>query len=276
MALTINIKNAVKFALVCVILIVILLVNTPTSKVLAVSSITLSNPNTTSITDPNNEVEMDVLINIDVTDGTKYFLRGVFFRENSSNYCGYTWNGSNWFSGPYSSNDGWKNFPSIQIASNTAQMKLKAKLNSDDSGCKETGTYNFKVQRFTESGSGNFDTQNQLTLNVSLPTQTPTPSPSSTPEPTQKPSSTPNPTTQKPTPTKTLTPTKPSPTKDAQKSLSIQATGFVLGEETTPTPMEEKKEQSGFPFAIIMIALGGLLLTGAAVYAGILKKRKQI
>lgn len=127
---------------------------------------------------------------INAPDGTNYYLRGVFYKEGSNNYCGYTWNGNDWFSGPYSTDERWKKFLSVTIASDSAQTTLKAKLDITDSGCKESGTYKFKVQRFTQSGNGTFDGQNEQTLQILIPTSVPTATPTVRASPTQKPSTT--------------------------------------------------------------------------------------
>jgi len=51
-----------------------------------------------------------VALNINTGNDTVYYLRGVFFKPNTSSYCGYTWNGDTWFAGPYSTDSGWKKF----------------------------------------------------------------------------------------------------------------------------------------------------------------------
>lgn len=141
------------------------------------------------------EFVVNSTLSIQAADGTNYFLRGVFYKEGSSNYCGITWNGSEWFSGPYSTNEGWKKFLKVTMANNTWQGELKARIDKEDSGCSQSGMYKFKIQRFNEgSGSSNFDDQNELSVNIMIPTPTNTPTPTSKPTPTLKPTSTPKPT----------------------------------------------------------------------------------
>jgi hypothetical protein len=141
------------------------------------ATININAPSTNSVSETNWEYQANVDLTIDVTNGTVYYLRGVFHKDGTSNYCGYTWNGSEWYSGPISSNEGWKKFLSITIASNSASTILKTKFDPTQSGCKETGNYKFKVQRYTVSGSSSFDTQDELSVEVNVPTPFPTATP---------------------------------------------------------------------------------------------------
>src|SRR5205085_2761454 len=135
-----------------------------------------------------------VKLSVSITDGTEYYLRGVFYQPGTSNYCGSTWNGTSWFNGPYSSGEGWKNFLKATISNNSWEGDLQAKLDTSDTGCQASGTYNFKVERFTSSGSGNFDAQTEQSVAIIVPTFTPTPTPTPKPEPTHTPTFTPKPT----------------------------------------------------------------------------------
>ncbi|MBI4990743.1 hypothetical protein HZB96_01460 [Candidatus Gottesmanbacteria bacterium] len=175
-------------------LIIILFFVFPTS--IFAASITLNDGTPTTISDFNQEYQVNVSLSINADDGTVYYLRGSFYQSGTNNYCGYTWNGSSWFNGPYSSNEGWKNLLQVTISSSSASAILKAKLDSNDNACKDSGNYNLKVQRFTQGGSGTFDPQNEQSLTVNIPTPTPTVTPSPTPlSPTNtpSPSSTPQP-----------------------------------------------------------------------------------
>ncbi len=156
----------------------------------------------------DQEFIVSTMLSIQAGDGTSYYLRGVFYKEGTSNYCGITWNGSDWFSGPYSSNEGWKKFLKVTVSNNTWNGELKAKIDNEDSGCKDSGVYKFKIQRFNEgSGSSTFDDQNELSVNIVIPTSTPTPSLTPKPSPTSKPTPTPKATpTVKPQPINTNTP----------------------------------------------------------------------
>ncbi len=194
----------------------------------------------------SDEYNVNITFSIQQPDGTKYYLRGVFYKPDTSDYCGYTWNSSSWFSGPIT--DGWKNFLPITILGSSWSGQLKTKIDTTDSGCKDSGSYNFRVQRFTDnSNSGTFDSQNALTLAVAIPTPTPTPmntpmqTPTNTQPQTNTPTSSPT-TTNTPTFMPTKTPTRrPSPSSTPSDTPTPQAssTGEVLSlsdtENATPT-----------------------------------------
>lgn len=147
----------------------------------------------------DSELVFKISLSINTSDATPYYLRGTFYKSGTSNYCGFTWNGFSWYSGPYSSNEGWKNFQKIVTKDNRWEGEVKAKIDSSDSGCKESGEYKFKIARFTESGSSSFDSQGELSFAFVIPTPTPTVTP--TPSPTPTSAATPTPKT-----SKTLTP----------------------------------------------------------------------
>ncbi|HUD09612.1 MAG TPA: hypothetical protein VMR77_02330 [Patescibacteria group bacterium] len=163
---------------------------------------------------------------INAANGTVYYLRGVFY-QTAGNYCGYTWNGNNWYNGPYSVNNGWQQLLAVTVNQSSWSGQLKAKIDPSDGNCQNSGNYYFKVQRYTGGGSGSFDDQNSLSVNISIPTPTPTPIPTDTPTPT--PTQTPTPTS-KPTATPASKPTqKPLPT--IAEDVVATDTG-VLGESS--------------------------------------------
>lgn len=177
----------------------------------------------------DSELVFKISLTINTTDETSYYLRGVFYKSGTSNYCGFTWNGSSWYSGPYSSNEGWKNFQKVTIEDNKWEGEIKTKIDSSDSGCKESGEYKFKISRFTESGSSSFDTQDEKTFTFVIPTPSPTPSPSPSSAPTTISSSkttktsVPSPTEKKTTASSNSTSTVATPTV-ATKDLIINST----------------------------------------------------
>jgi len=245
----------------------------------------------TSLASADEEFQVNLSLTVNNADNKTYYLRGVFEQTGSENYCGYTWNGRNWFSGPYSSNDGWKSFLPVTVISSTWSGELKARINTSDSGCRVSGNYFFKIQRFTESGSASFDTQNELNLSIIIPTVTPTP------EPTVKPTHTPS-STQTPYPNPTSTPksypsqvnpsstiylinTKPyssllSKQAEADPNTASSSPTSVLGiqsEETSqPGPVTDESKPSYKPL-IISFSLIGLGL--ASLSAGMLMKNRQ-
>jgi len=250
-----------------------------------VFAVSLTNQSDQTTLTAGEEFLVNTTLNINSDNGTIYYLRGVFYKVGTEHYCGYTWNGTNWYNGPYTTGEGWKNLLLVQISEASWSGILKAKIDQGDSNCSDSGEYKFKIQRYTVGGTATFDTQNELVVNVQIPTSTPTPTltptptstsptPTSTPEPTSTPTPTLTPTPQPPTPTPT---TKPSltPTSTPIPSLTPTPTGGVLGEETASesgfynltdqeiTPIENISTASGetegkreFLFPILTAILG--------------------
>lgn len=181
----------------------------------------------------NDEFNVNINFFISSPNGTTYYLRGAFY-QTVGNYCGFTWNGSNWYNGPYSVNNSWQQLLPITVNQGSWSGQLKTRMDTSDGNCQTSGNYYFKVQRYTAGGSSSFDEQNALSLVASIPT--PTPIPTSTP--TLKPSDTPIPTS---TPTTVKTPT---PTVFKQTSPTIKITSDVLSESTKASgikPTDKKK-----------------------------------
>ncbi|OGG02494.1 hypothetical protein A2W14_01700 [Candidatus Gottesmanbacteria bacterium RBG_16_37_8] len=144
------------------------------------ASINLDSPNLSILADINSEYEINVVLSINAADNTRYYLRGIFYKEGTNKYCGYTWNGQNWFNGPYSAAQGWENLPSVSVSSDSGKIKIKAKLDINDSDCQSQGIYGFKIQRYTQGGSAIIDDQNEQRLEVKVLYATPTSNPTTT------------------------------------------------------------------------------------------------
>ncbi|MCX6705055.1 MAG: hypothetical protein NT162_01815, partial [Candidatus Woesebacteria bacterium] len=71
------------------------------------SSITLSSSQT-SILAPDEEFVVNVNLSVSTSNSTVYYLRGEFYQQGTFSYCGFTWNGTGWYNGSYTSN-GWVN-----------------------------------------------------------------------------------------------------------------------------------------------------------------------
>lgn len=237
-----------------IIVIGVLLIFLLPQKVFAASFFT-QNPDKTNI-GINDEISVSTNLSINVSDGTQYYLKGVFYKPGTSNYCGYIWNGSGWYS------DGWANFLPITVQNASWSGMLKIKVDPSDSGCKESGNYLFKVQRFTSSGNSSIasDDQNDIQFVITVPTATPitvpTATPTKVPTPTSTPIKTPTPIKSEPIPTSAnsspsfgLSPTRTFAPAIKNKSNA----GEVLGTSTnknneSPTPEALIKGESGSIF----------------------------
>ncbi len=266
---------------------------------IAEAAFTLIKPNQSDIKDAD-DYSVSLEFSIEQADDTKYYLRGVFYKEGTSDYCGYTWNGSGWYKGPYTSGDGWKNFLPISIKNSTWSGILKSKIDTGDSGCRESGVYGFKIERFTESGSPNFDNQNEVRVNIMIPTPTHTPQPTHTPMPTDKPTPTvkpdpsATPTTVKvnslmtnvitgiPSNTPRISPMVSKADKDQNHNDTKNSEVSVLG--SMDDGIGTNASESGFTrssgkylaIALSFIGLGFAILTGVSVWRIADKKRQSI
>lgn len=250
------------------------------------ASVTLTNLSSDKISSTDQEVEVSVKLTIDVATGTNYYLRGVFYQDGTHNYCGFTWNGSEWYSGPYTVNEGWKKFLPVSIASSSAETDLKAKLDQQDSGCKQSGTYKFKVERFTSSGSGSFDSQNELTYLIDIPTISPAPSASPTVKPSAVvkssatvkplPTNTPGKSSASSTPVSVATNTPAVKISAGQTAISSTISQAVLGitaDAVTPSiiasvTLFHPQLLSTKHTAAVLIGISGLLfiISGGIIY----------
>lgn len=238
-----------------------------------------------------SELLFKIAFSISSADDTAYYLRGVFYKSGTSNYCGITWNGANWYSGPYSSNDGWKNFQKIIIKDGKWEGDVKVKIDNTDTGCKESGEYKFKLQRFTESGSSNFDTQDEKTFTFVIPTATPTITPTLAATPTSPPTATPK-TTKTPTPgpteKKTTMAVSPTASPSNKNDSNTQATSSALKEEVlgsedaaisnTPKPLEENNKTIASNSKLlpkIMISAGAAILIITCGILAYLKYKRE-
>jgi hypothetical protein len=244
----------------------------------------------TSLVSPNDEYTIDVTLSINSSES--YYLRGVFYKPGTTDYCGFTWNGNDWFSGPYTSNEGWKKFLPITLANNTWTGQVKAKIDSTDNGCKDTGEYKFKLQRFTALGGGTFDDQTEQSVQITIPTQTPTPSPTTEPTKTPTPTKAPTP-TDTPVPSKvpSVKPTVSSGPSEAAtvKKLSVDqitpTRSFVLGEKTAeekallhlePSPLIQGQEHTTLSIGTIFVGIGAFFLIACGILAYYTWKKKTI
>jgi hypothetical protein len=252
------------------------------------SSVVLSSQQTNlSVAD---EFLVNVGFNISSSDGTSYYLRGVFFKEGTSNYCGYTWNGNSWYNGPYSGS-GFGQLLTITVYQGSWSGQLKAKIDSVDAGCQSSGAYSFKIQRYTSGGSSSFDGQNSLAVAISIPTPTFTPTPTLvlTPTPTRTPTIIPSSTPtsiqlQKTTSTqinnsRSITPAKIVAINTDESSKASVLGSFADGESNSPTKKTLiKAEGKAFvlpPVFYVICGLGILVIACGILLFREWKKQKN-
>lgn len=239
-----------------------------------------------TVTSTEQDVTVNVTLHINQKDDEKYYLRGVFFIPGTSDYCGYTWNGTGWYAGPVSSGEGWKNFLEVKISDSSWSGILRAKPDQSEKCCKNNGTYAFKLVRYTVSGSASSEESNLLSFGIAIPTSTPTPVPTEKPEeptavpsvrpsmtPTSIPTATPDPTAM---PKNSVLPAAAEPTPKKSVVIDLQASGAGLPGTPDVLPASivgasdsaGKKNRSLQPYIISLLLMGfGLaLLSGVTVW----------
>jgi len=91
---------------------------------------------------------------------TTYYLKGCFY-QITTNYFGFTWNGIEWIG----NSDSYLKQPSVTTDSEgAATINLKIKVDTNDSGFAGPGNYNFKVARYTPSGSLSWSSDFPITI----------------------------------------------------------------------------------------------------------------
>ncbi len=239
----------------------------------------------------NDTFSASVNLAINGSSGNIYYIKGVFSHSDTlTSYLGYTKN----------NNGDWRNddeadktqYYKVTMDSNGEwNGSIEFKLDTQDSSFKGSGNYNFKLGRYTSSGTSPTWCTSEATpcdsatiavvvpTSTPTPTLTPTPSPTNTPTPTKSP--TPTPTTKPtatptslPSPTKTPTPkptsSTPSPTQASILGISQSSSQSVLGDsdeknrEQTKVvvPGESKSKAIGIVFiflGIIFLSLCGIV-----------------
>lgn len=250
----------------------------------------------------SDSFSVNVTLSISGSSGNSYYIRGAFSHsESPTAYFGYTKNNQgNWYNGsPF---DKTQYFQVIMDPDGQWSGTVEVKLDTSDSGYKGSGTYNFKLGRYTTGGSTsawcNTDTVSCTIANISVVAPTPTVTPTLTPTMTPAPIPT-SVLTNTPTPTRTPTPTK-SPTPTLKPTLFITPTSIeptdevmptsVLGESTESegrddqkssktTPLKEAKvlgvQTDNLSRILIGIGLIFLIACGALVFRTYMRNKKD-
>ncbi len=199
------------------------------------------------------------------------YIRAVFF-PSGTNYFGYTQNQVGDWINQSSDKTKFLLLSSADLASGTYSGILKDKIDPADSAYTGTGSYNFKLIRYTPTCSKSGET-NSVAISV-VSVSTPTPLPTSTTVNTQKPSNTktptPAPTLTKtpiqistpiptPKPTITNTPLTPTPTFTELFTPVLATTSAVETIDNHPTPKTNPLGLFIVGLGIVIIGFGGFL-----------------
>ncbi|MEK7551053.1 MAG: hypothetical protein AAB532_00415 [Patescibacteria group bacterium] len=205
---------------------------------------------------------VNVNLQINNSSGNIYYIKGVFAHTDTpSSYLGYTKNNNgDWQNDDQS--DTTQYYKVTMDSDNQWSGQIEFKLDTQDSSFKGSGNYNFKLGRYTETGTNVTWCLSESTpcesvvINVvaptptltptltptPIPTNTLTPTKSPTPTPTIKPTTTITPTSV-PSSTKTPTPkttSSPTPTITSVLDISQSPSQSVLGDSDNEKPTQTK------------------------------------
>lgn len=189
-------------------------------------SVTISNT-------PATISEESFSVNVQISGAqaiTTNYLRVDLYTPGTTNYFGYTFNGSNWYSG----SDHTQFFMISIDDEGSWEGTVQGKVDLSSSKFKGSGDYNLKVRRYTAGGG--YTWSNEVPLVITSSTSTPTSTLTPTPTPTTKPTPTPTPkpaATAKPNPSPTTKPTILTQTTPGKTPTSV--VGEILGEEKIAT-----------------------------------------
>ncbi len=212
------------------------------------------------------------------TTGTNY-LRIDLFKDQTSNYFGETYNGSDW----YGSSTYTQYLPITIVSGTFWSGTMQGRFGSPSSGDYDgAGTYKMRIRRYTSGGGTTTSEANAsaVTVAIAIPTSTPTLAPA-TPTPTASPpTNTPTPIkTPTPTPSNTPTPTpslKPTLTATPSVSISVvlgQATNSATITPEAPSPTVEVLGSYGDNTGKVLMGIGLLLLAGCGILVFRMYKR---
>lgn len=231
---------------------------------------------------------VNVILSVSGSAGKSYYIRSAFSHPDSpSSYFGYTKNNAGtWYNGTPTID--YTQFYKV-VMDNSGQWtgSIETKTDSTSTAFKGTGAYNFKLARYTETGSGPTWCESEATgctivsISIAAPTSTPTPTPTPTNTPTPTKTPTPTPTTKPTATTKPATPTS-TPIKSASsiptKSIVEENTKredktptSILGETTavslspSPTIIETKEASSLFDFPKLTIVAGVIFVAASGI-----------
>jgi len=202
------------------------------------------------------------------------YLRVDLYKENTTNYFGETFNGSDW----YGASNYTQYFPITIDSTKNWTGEVQARIgNPSQTEYDWEGSYRMRIRRYTSSGGSDATEANNssvaIAINIPKPSPSPTPTPSASPSssPTSAKSPSPSPKST-PSPQKSQSP-KASPQVLA-KSYSASAASSFQSPASSPSPATvSKNSPSSIKIASIFIGSGLILITLAGSFLWYKKKR---
>ncbi len=165
-------------------------------------------------------------------------IKGAFFADGSSNYFGYTQNGTDWIK------NSAKNELQRTVAVGTWDGTLSVRADTEDTGFTGDGTYAFRLRYYFGDGKSGWS-GNSVRASVTAPSPTPTITVTPSPTPTVKPSRTPTP-TPRPVPAADTIPPSDTPETEApdpvREAPPVPVPSAILGIHTVRVRDAEASE----------------------------------
>ncbi len=129
----------------------------------------------------DSDAEFEVNVSLSCSGCKDSYLRAVFFQDGTTNYFGYTQNEKgDWVNSTADKTLYYHLAPDALVEGSwSGKLKAKADLLSDYFG--GSGSYQFKVGRYTSANSSATWSSNQATIQINTPTPSPSPVPTATP-----------------------------------------------------------------------------------------------
>jgi hypothetical protein len=232
-----------------------------------------------SLKDPpasvNVEESTDFKVDLACSSCSDSYLRAVFFKDGN-NYFGLTQNKAGEYIGVSAEKAEYFLITGDEIPAGSWSGVLKVRIDTDSKYYIGPGQYNFKVIRYTKSGSKSGETDSvALNLSGPVPTATPIPPtivptpiiPTSTPKP--KPTLAPPPKSTHPTPALQPTVSLPASVPESTaRVLDIEESSpeaIVLAATTTDFPSVSALKTKSLLWPVVCWLVGGVLIL-ASIY----------
>lgn len=189
------------------------------------------------------------------------YLRIDLYKENTKNYFGETWNGTEWYGGSKA-----LSYPKIAISKDSpTSVNMKGRVGSPSAtDYPSAGLYKLKVRRYTASGNVASNDQIipvdvQIAISTPDPLLTPTPFPTDFPPPGQSPPSLPS-----PVPSSVILGLETTSPTSTPSSAPWPTTDPALPGTQPPSPVSEVINSNKGSILGLFLILGGMILIVAA------------
>jgi hypothetical protein len=208
-----------------------------------------------------------ILVNVAISGlnpNSQYFLKGAFLKEGTSNYFGKTQVNGGWVknSQTYSSQ-----LPITSNSQGSWNDNLSIMPDTEDSGFSGSGSYNFKVAKYSSSGVLSWSNESSVNIN-----QVSSPPPSESPSPISI-SPTPSPVLQATTGNTTFARDSQNPSSAKRQLPNLSSNSASEAGVIAESNARIKTQIKTGGFLNMPLIVGGLIIVGSFISLIFLKKR---